>query len=528
MRISQLFESDNYSTPDNVVVIFPGRFQPFHKGHYNTYKNLISKFGRDKVFVTTSNKVEPPKSPLGFTDKCRLMNIMGIDADRIVQTENPYRANELTSNLNPSNTVLILAISAKDLDSDKPSIKVGGSNKDGSSNYYQPMPEKLDECTSFSQSAYILKVPTYQFTINGNDITDATDIREMLGNGDDETKKRILLELYGKNWQEAYSILCPNVVSESHDYPLSRPSWETSSRSAEATKLALYGIQDYGDYKSWEDLRINPDDSEDVKNQKMDLRMHALKDPAHPLNPDYIKPADRTWHNYYGRIEARDKESAKRVADSYKRRFPDMFKEGITEMTQPSDFIKEVVPELIHALKIYAEAMKNVSTGNINQMMDAAYLVQRSANGLVKYTEKMYDELESKDSALESKMNHYESMFTDVMEDFGSSDMAAATKTMKQIIDEYYDGQETQETIESAANSAAELYYEMMGTSIEHAAEILEARYITRMTYKNKLKEDASAGATCSGSIAAVPTAFANAISRTRVGGIKPKKAKKK
>ena len=46
-----------------VLVIYPGRFQPFHKGHHAVYEYLTGKFGRNNVFIATSNKVEQPKSP---------------------------------------------------------------------------------------------------------------------------------------------------------------------------------------------------------------------------------------------------------------------------------------------------------------------------------------------------------------------------------------------------------------------------------------------------------------------------------
>ena len=31
------------------VVVYAGRFQPFHKGHYAAYSKLVSKFGKDKI-----------------------------------------------------------------------------------------------------------------------------------------------------------------------------------------------------------------------------------------------------------------------------------------------------------------------------------------------------------------------------------------------------------------------------------------------------------------------------------------------
>jgi len=53
----------------DVVVVYSGRFQPFHLGHYSTYKKLVQKFGKDKVFIGTSNKTQSGRSPLNFKEK---------------------------------------------------------------------------------------------------------------------------------------------------------------------------------------------------------------------------------------------------------------------------------------------------------------------------------------------------------------------------------------------------------------------------------------------------------------------------
>jgi len=39
------------------VCIYPGRFQPFHKSHYDVYKYVCAKFGKGNVYIVTSNKV---------------------------------------------------------------------------------------------------------------------------------------------------------------------------------------------------------------------------------------------------------------------------------------------------------------------------------------------------------------------------------------------------------------------------------------------------------------------------------------
>ena len=45
------------------VVIYSGRFQPFHKGHYASYAKLVAKFGEGNVYIGTSNDQSGPKSP---------------------------------------------------------------------------------------------------------------------------------------------------------------------------------------------------------------------------------------------------------------------------------------------------------------------------------------------------------------------------------------------------------------------------------------------------------------------------------
>ncbi len=53
------------STPiKKTVVVYVGRFQPFHKGHYATYSNLVKKFGKDSVYIGTSNKPKSQNLPL--------------------------------------------------------------------------------------------------------------------------------------------------------------------------------------------------------------------------------------------------------------------------------------------------------------------------------------------------------------------------------------------------------------------------------------------------------------------------------
>ena len=58
---------------DKKVVVYSGRFQPFHKGHYATYMNLVNHFGSSNVYIGTSNKTDNIKSPFNFNEKKTIM-----------------------------------------------------------------------------------------------------------------------------------------------------------------------------------------------------------------------------------------------------------------------------------------------------------------------------------------------------------------------------------------------------------------------------------------------------------------------
>ena len=94
-----------------VIVIYPGRFHPFHKGHKSVYDTLIKRFGKQNVFISTSNKIDPPKSPFSFEEKRAMMALTGIDPSRVVQVKNPYQATEITASI-WGNSIMIKPIIA--------------------------------------------------------------------------------------------------------------------------------------------------------------------------------------------------------------------------------------------------------------------------------------------------------------------------------------------------------------------------------------------------------------------------------
>jgi phosphopantetheine adenylyltransferase len=82
----------------NIIVVYPGRFHPFHRGHKASYDWLINKFG-DGVYIATSNVQNPEDSPFGYDDKVKMMTKLGVPSGHIVQTKNPYQAKEIVGAL---------------------------------------------------------------------------------------------------------------------------------------------------------------------------------------------------------------------------------------------------------------------------------------------------------------------------------------------------------------------------------------------------------------------------------------------
>jgi hypothetical protein len=163
---------------ENVIVVYSGRFQPFHKGHFATYKQLISKFGKDNVYIATSNKTDNQKSPFDFREKKTIITKMfGIPSNKIVQVKNPYKPTEILSPYDAAKTGLIVVVGEKD------EQRLGG-------NYFTPYKGKVE--MGYLDKGYVYASPAQSNPISG------TDVRNWLGKGSDEEKKEGFLKAYPK------------------------------------------------------------------------------------------------------------------------------------------------------------------------------------------------------------------------------------------------------------------------------------------------------------------------------------------
>jgi Cytidylyltransferase-like len=179
----------------NYLVIYPGRFHPFHLGHKASYDWLTNQFGENNVYVASSSVQDPETSPFTFADKVAMMTKLGVPSGRIVNVKNPYQAKEITSMLSDeekANTALVFAVSAKDAERFNFTPK-----KDGSPAYLQPVPANKKSMKPMTKQGYVAITPTVNFRVKGADANSASQIRKLYLDGNDSDRRQIITDLYG-------------------------------------------------------------------------------------------------------------------------------------------------------------------------------------------------------------------------------------------------------------------------------------------------------------------------------------------
>jgi hypothetical protein len=161
-----------------LVVVYSGRFQPFHAGHYVSYLKLCQKFGKDNVYIATSNVTSGPKSPFNFNEKKEIATKMfNVPSDKFIEVKNPYAPKEILQHFDGKTTAYIAAVGEKD------ESRLTGK-------YFKPYKGKTGY--GYDEIGYTYAVPAESNPISG------TDVRSWLGSGDDESKKKGFLKAYPK------------------------------------------------------------------------------------------------------------------------------------------------------------------------------------------------------------------------------------------------------------------------------------------------------------------------------------------
>jgi hypothetical protein len=160
----------------NVIAIYPGRFQPMGKHHKDAFKWLENKFGAANTYIATSDKVDPPKSPLNFKEKKSIAKLHGV-AKNLVQVKNPYKAEEITSKYDPKTTAVVFMVGQKDMQED-PRFRIG-QKKDGTDSYFQKY-EPNKPMKPYTEHGYLIVAPHVSYDIKGVGEMSGTNIRKAL------------------------------------------------------------------------------------------------------------------------------------------------------------------------------------------------------------------------------------------------------------------------------------------------------------------------------------------------------------
>lgn len=257
MRITNLqikeIEEDSGSEPE-ILVVYPGRFQPFHKGHKAVFDHLSGKY--DNVYVATSNKVDPPKSPFTFDEKKKMMELTGMDTTKVVLTKNPYNPMEIAGNFDKEKTILLIAVSEKDMAED-PRFRFA-PKKDGSPSYFQDASK--GNLQTMDKHGYIVTVPTFNFDVLGKPMKSATEVRAAFSSMDTKTKKKLIQDLFGGYSDDVFRLMT-NKITESK---LTEGGWtdmetQKTKLTPAVVKAALGAVEQFtGEFNAYLTDRGHP------------------------------------------------------------------------------------------------------------------------------------------------------------------------------------------------------------------------------------------------------------------------------
>lgn len=174
MKVSDILE--HVKQKQMFAVIYGGRFQPFHKGHYAIYKRLIKEFGPNSVWITMSGKISKDEgSPFSFNErKSIISSIFGIDESKIIKTKSSpiFSVSEVLSHYHINNVTVILVTGEKDK-------------------------ERFKNIPEYDPSIKLTE-KTYAYSISNHVKTTATEIRDVFSNIKDEDIKQQMKHYFGK------------------------------------------------------------------------------------------------------------------------------------------------------------------------------------------------------------------------------------------------------------------------------------------------------------------------------------------
>ena len=193
------------------VVIYPGRFQPMLSHHVKVYQAIQQMFPNADVYIGTSDKVDPEKSPFNFQEKRLIAKAHGIDPSKVLLAPRPYHnmdyeANfqQMSDQFDPDNVEIFFAVGEKDVGERFPmnnvdektglDMKVRG---EPGPKYYQMINTYKRDPQPMSKRGYI--APIDNIDNHMEEVQSASAFRQALRSAPDkESAKQIFTKEFGE------------------------------------------------------------------------------------------------------------------------------------------------------------------------------------------------------------------------------------------------------------------------------------------------------------------------------------------
>lgn len=210
MKFDILVEQLLQNMKNNLIVMFPGRFQPFHVGHKKLYDMAKKQFPGADFYITTADEIakvdDLSRYPFNFAEKKEIIKSTGIPEKEIVQVKQPYKPIEILNNYDSNVTKVVYIVGKKDMETD-PRFKFGMTKK-GTPTYFQPFTD-LANMEPFKENGghgYIYAPSTIEFDLDGKKITSATELRNLYRSSNEAVRKKLITQILGKFDQKIYNL----------------------------------------------------------------------------------------------------------------------------------------------------------------------------------------------------------------------------------------------------------------------------------------------------------------------------------
>ena len=194
------------------IIIYPGRFQPMLSHHADVFKALQAKFPGEKVYIGTSNKVEPEKSPFSFKEKQLIATAQGLDINQVLlAVPSPYQKEAYEKYFDTKNVAVIFAVGEKDM-AEEPRFKFDNMDPQTGLNmklrpnketgkieptYYQMINTYKQNPKPMDERGYIYVIDNIPG--EDNEVASASQFRQALKNAPNKSAAK---EIFSKQFKE--------------------------------------------------------------------------------------------------------------------------------------------------------------------------------------------------------------------------------------------------------------------------------------------------------------------------------------